>query len=308
MEANGKICVVCNFEGRAQESALVFSNVRRFRTLQFPVWRCRRCRSLHGPELPNIDEFYADYPIRKQKLDYFFRIWLRNILGRLQRIGFTKEHTLIDYGCNTGLWLTYLRSKGIKRVQGFDLYVSEYRQPAILSQKYDWVYSADVIEHVSNPKDFLAHLKELMKPDGKLVILTPNAEGIDLGRSDEFLHSLHQPFHTHILSKCGLSELGRQLGLTELAVDDRWYMDSWWPATSRRFIERLLSMSGNVLDTAYEPLRVSILLKNPSRLCGFFCGLLVDLFFGYFFWPKKKDHMMIVFKFNPEKQMMPPSK
>lgn len=291
-----KTCAVCHFAGRVEESALVFSNVRKFRTMQFPVWRCLSCRSHHGPDLPNIGEFYADYPIRKQRLDYFLKVWFQNILARLQRSGLTQENTLLDYGCNTGVWLTFLKSKGIKRVQGFDPYVREYRQQTTLNQKFDWVYSADVIEHVSNPKEFLSQLKELMKPDGKLVILTPNAEGIDLGRSNEFLHSLHQPFHTHILSKAALLELARQLGLKEFAVDDRWYMDSWWPATSRRFIERRLSMAGDTLDAAYEPVRVGRFLKNPNLLFGLF----VDLFFGYFFWPKKHDHMMIVFTLNRE--------
>jgi 2-polyprenyl-3-methyl-5-hydroxy-6-metoxy-1,4-benzoquinol methylase len=297
--SDSKKCNICDFEGHIDESKMVPCNVRKFRKLEFLVWRCPHCRSLHGPEINNLDSFYLDYPIRNQKLDYFLKSWFRNILKVLKLLGLTAEKTLLDYGCNQGLWLDFLSRKGMSRVYGYDSYVERFDWESISNRKYDFVYSADVIEHDSNPKEFLLKLKSLMAPGAKLVLLTPNAEGIDLNRIDDFLHVLHMPYHQHILSRAGLLRLATQLGLKEIFFCNRWYMDSFWPATSRRFIELYMSKAGNDLDSGYEPPRLKLFLKHPI--------LIFYLFFGYFLPSKKKDSMMLVFSAIEEPNPIPES-
>lgn len=287
-------CNICSYQGPEQglnqESKLVPCNVRKFKHFKFLVWRCPSCQSLHAPEIVDLKMFYEGYPIRNQKLDYFLKIWFGNIFTKLKRLGLTAQNSLIDYGCNSGLWLAFLQSKGMTSLEGYDPYVEKFSSGAVLNRQYDWVFSADVIEHDSSPKDFLIKLKGLMKPEGKLAILTPNASGIDLNQMDHFLHALHVPYHRHILSRSGLTSLAKEIGLKEICYEGRWYMDSWWPATSRRFIERLLLKGGNDLDAGYEPVRLNLFFKHPS--------LLFDLFFGYFLGSKKQDHMIVVFSLD----------
>jgi SAM-dependent methyltransferase len=287
IEMESRYCIVCGLYTSAAETQLVRCNVRKFHAEFFLVWRCMHCRSIHGPSDLDLDPYYKNYPIRSEKLDYFLRVWYQNILCRLQKLGISKYQSLLDYGCNQGLWLTFLKSKGFNDVSGYDSYVEHYQSLGVLNRTYDWVFCADVIEHDKNPQEFLRHLKQCLNPNGKIVILTPNADGIDINRPEEFLHSLHQPYHCHLLSHGGLTMLAEKLGLYEVHFDDRWYMDSAWPGTSQKLVEMLLEKSGNDIDAGYEPPRIDLFFKHPQ--------LIWYLFFGYFVKPKKKDHMMCVF-------------
>lgn len=53
--------------------------------------------------------------------------------------------------------------------------------PEVLSEKqelYDVVVMGDVIEHVNDPAAFLSFYKAFLKPDGIMVVCTPNAYGV----------------------------------------------------------------------------------------------------------------------------------
>jgi 2-polyprenyl-3-methyl-5-hydroxy-6-metoxy-1,4-benzoquinol methylase len=260
--------------------------VRRFRDRAFPVWRCRHCRSLHCEGVDDLASYYDDYPIRKQELDYFLRAWYRVVLQRLIDAGLKKKHRILDYGCSKGLFLLYLKQQGYLDCHGFDPYVDQFSSPQVLDEKYDFVVSLDVIEHDDNPRAFLARLRSLLASDGRLCIETPNAAGIDLGDTEEYLHALHVPYHIHILSQKGLEELSAACELERIRVYNRWYMDSWLPGTARRLFEPLMKYGGNDLDLGYEPPRMDLFFRHPS--------LFFNLFFGYFARSTKEDHMMMV--------------
>lgn len=281
-------CCLCGAMAAPAETASIRCNVRRFRERQFMVWRCAACNSLHSEPVNDLAAYYADYPIRNEKLDYFLRIWYGIILKRLRMLGLEKHHRFLDYGCNKGLFLRYLKEQGYLNGTGYDLYVPEFSNREALDQKYDFVISLDVIEHDPDPKAFFTTLQQLLAPAGTLVIETPNADGIDLKNPEEYLHALHLPYHVHLLSQRALQRLGEEGGLKQVATYLQWYSDAPWPATSRRLIERLLFFGGNDIDLGYEPPRIDLFFKHPS--------LIWDLFFGYLHRPRKTDHMMLAFK------------
>jgi long-chain acyl-CoA synthetase len=280
-------CAVCGKTGQATEVNLVRCNVRRYRNRQFHVWRCGGCQSLQTERVGNIAEYYRDYPIRQSKLDYFFRVWYGVVLKRLVKAGLQKGHSILDYGCNQGLFLDYLMERGYNNTHGFDPYVERFRSPHTLQRTYDWVISMDVIEHDENPQAFIERLGSLRNTTGRLCLTSPNAEGIDLSDTENNIHNLHVPYHVHILSQKGLIDLCRKEGLEPLYVFDHWYMDSWQPGTSRALFESLMEFGGNDIDLGYEPPRIDLFFKHPS--------LLWKLFFGFFQQPKKKDNMMVIF-------------
>lgn len=78
----------------------------------------------------------------------------------------------------------------------------------VTRHKYDVIYSIHVIEHTDNPVAFLVALKNLLLPDGRLIITCPNARTPNL----EIVRSDHQfsmtPYH--------LAALSQQAGLVPL--------------------------------------------------------------------------------------------
>lgn len=280
-------CPICLQTGAPAEVSPVRCNVRQFRDREFLVWRCAGCRSLHCESVDDLASYYDNYPIRKQELDYFLRAWYRVILRRLVKAGLGKEHQILDYGCSKGLFIQYLESQGYSNCFGFDPYVDRFKSTEVLKEKYDFVISLDVIEHDEHPRDFLGRLVALLKPHGRLCLETPNAEGILLTETEEYLHALHVPYHTHIFSQQALTDLSRHFRLERIAIYNRWYMDSWPPGTARRLFEPLMKFGGNDLDLGYEPPRLGVFFRHPS--------LFFHLFFGYFIPSQKRDHMMLLF-------------
>ncbi|MBK8869978.1 MAG: class I SAM-dependent methyltransferase [Elusimicrobia bacterium] len=280
-------CAVCGETSESAESRMVRCNVRQYRDQYFRVDRCAHCQSLQTQRVNNLAEYYANYPIREQKLGFFFRVWYGVILEDLVKAGLKKEHTILDYGCNQGLFLDFLRERGYVHSTGFDPYVPFYNNPATLQRQYDWVISMDTIEHDEDPVGFFRRLNGLRKSSGRLCVTTPRAEGINLKDADGHLHMLHVPYHVNVLSEKALVRIGREEGVDLVSRRDTFYMDSWQPATSYAFIASLMAYGGNDVDLGYEPPRIDLFFKHPS--------LLVKLFLGYFTDPKKKDHMTMVF-------------
>jgi hypothetical protein len=144
-----------------------------------------------------------------------------------------------------------------------------------------------VIEHVSAPQKQLHEFVKILEPQGHLCVQTPRADGIDLSNPEEHLHELHVPCHLHMYSEGTLIEHGARAGLSVRAIYRRWYVDSWAPFCSRRFIDLFMMAHGNDVDAAFDPPRVSVMLTTP-RL--WFYAL-----FGYFLPNNKTDTMMVVF-------------
>jgi hypothetical protein len=146
----------------------------------------------------------------------------------------------------------------------------------MLQQKYYCVVSQDVIEHVAEPWELLRTFAGLVEPGGVIAIGTPDAAAIDLSRSDEYIHALHQPFHGHSSKNAGSSTLeGWKL--------DRYYptmyINTLVPFINSRFIFHYLHCFDNMIDLFFEPVHL-----NSPKLWSL--QTLLYGFFGYFMAPK----------------------
>jgi SAM-dependent methyltransferase len=99
----------------------------------------------------------------------------------------------LDVGCATGALLAALRERGWA-AQGVELSAtqaeygrSRYSLPicagtleaaAFPTGSFDLVHASHLIEHLNDPGSFLGEAARVMKPDGLLVLTTPNAEGL----------------------------------------------------------------------------------------------------------------------------------
>ena len=271
-------CCVCLAETEDPETAQVRCNVRRFADEHFVVWRCAHCHSLHARDEVDLAKYYADYPFHefdRMPMNGMLRVMYRNQRGRLARFGVGAKTRLLDYGCGGGLFLSYLRESGYDAAVGYDEYHAEYSSPAVLQESYDAVLLQDVIEHVPDPRELVTTLHGLVRPGGMLFIGTPNAESVDLRDVEAGIHSLHQPYHRHVLSRTALCSLGSALGWTLEHCFGTMYSTPLGPFVNEAVVQHYFRCFDNNVDIALDPPRVdSWRLWTPKAL-----GLAL---FGYF--------------------------
>lgn len=255
----------------------------------FRVWRCATCRTIHCLEEVDLAHYYAGYPFGSMKLTWPFRIFYRHLTRRLTKHGFSRAHSLLDYGCGNGALVDYLRSRGFDRVVGYDPYGRHDRtgDPAVLrSGPFDFVLLQDVLEHVEDPGALLAEMAGQIAPGGLIYIGTPNANHIDLSRPAQFLNEVHVPYHLHIYTRETVEELGKRFGWTPIDFFNRAYHDRPWFGLNNRAAKQYQRLVGGTLDAVLLPVRPLKALTSP-RFLFYAC-------FGY--WLSFRSDMTVVFK------------
>jgi 2-polyprenyl-3-methyl-5-hydroxy-6-metoxy-1,4-benzoquinol methylase len=282
-------CNICGKEsGSDFEQASVRSNVRKFAAEQFAIWRCPHCKSIHARDEVDLAHYYADYPFHRLKdisVDWMLAAMYGNLLTRLKSAGLKQEHRILDFGCGSGLFIAYLRKQGYPNVFGYDEYSEKYADKSVLAEAYDCVTAQDVIEHVPEPQAFVRDMHAHTRSGGVIAIGTPNAEAIDLNDPEARVHTLHQPYHRHILSKQVLQTLGQDLGWELLRYYPTMYANTLVPAVNSAFVAHYFKCYDNNVDLAVEPIKMSsIRLWSPVTLA--------HALFGYF-WPPECDVMAV---------------
>ncbi|MFM9939184.1 MAG: class I SAM-dependent methyltransferase [Hyphomicrobiaceae bacterium] len=173
-------------------------------------------------------------------------------------IGPLAGRRVLEVGCDTGLFVGYLRDRhgaasvGVDvahkavaeaRKAGLDVRLGTLEQLALPPHSFDVICAYDLIEHVADPAGFLKEAASILAPGGIIVIETPNYDGLiyRLGRGLAQLplglavtragqKRLWPPFHVQYFNAASLSGIlaangftatnvqGRELASAELAV------------------------------------------------------------------------------------------
>jgi len=161
--------------------------------MQYSIWRCVHCDSLHAVEPQDLDKIYVDYPLQRQRLDIFTRATFRRRLYFLRNVGLRKSCSILDYGGGAGTFAQFLREAGFSKARSYDPHMPSEANPSTLDSRFDFVLVQDVIEHAEDPIAMLRQLKGLVVANGKLIVGTPDAEAINLDQPLTETWSLHQP-------------------------------------------------------------------------------------------------------------------
>lgn len=268
-----KICGYATDSPGPRDVGEARGNTERFRGTRFRLWKCPKCLSIHGVDPVDFRDIYSDYPLSKRRLDVFARGTLKSLLGRLERAGLSRTHSILDYGSGHGIFIEYLRQRGYADVIGYDPYVPAFAERP--SGQFDCVVANDVIEHVPDPRATVKECSELVRPGGLLYLGTADSEPVEMGDLEPHLMRLHQPFHRVIVTERTLHELGAETGFTLVRAYRRSYMDTLMPFSNYRFLDEFNKALGHDLDRAFDPDAGKIVLAKP--------GLLFYALFGYFF-------------------------
>jgi hypothetical protein len=133
-------------------------------------------------------------------------------------------------------------------------------------------------------------LHTLLAPGGLLAIGTPNASAIDLRNPEKYVHTLHQPYHRHILSKTALLRLGISFAWSLLRYHGSSYVNTRIPFINVRFLLHYLTCRDRTFDAAFEPVQPSLRMISPR---GLFLG-----FFGSLFAPETDVMVMYRYPFT----------
>lgn len=105
--------------------------------------------------------------------------------------------------------------------KGFDFRCADATSDADLGERFDRVFMGDVIEHVNDPAALLLFAKRHLRPDGKMLLTTPNpfAPRFRRHRSQRnTLYVMANLEHTRWVSISNMHELALRTGLEMTAL------------------------------------------------------------------------------------------
>jgi len=140
-------------------------------------------------------------------------------------LNFISGKEVLDCACGIGWGSCLIANGGAKSVVGVDLSPNAIESAQVFYSgeninyilgtvhdidsdiKFDLITSFETLEHVDDPIDFLKSLKTSLKPDGLLLLSTPNAFCFKYDKDKPY-----NPYHLHEYTKGELFQLLEQAG------------------------------------------------------------------------------------------------
>lgn len=120
---------------------------------------------------------------------------------------------LLDIGCGNGRYIKMMESLGWN-VAGIEMddaaaktgrdnwnlniFTGQAADAPFPQSSFDYVTASHLLEHLSNPIEYLATMIGFLKPGGKIIILTPNADSLTLKLFKNNCFLLQPPQHLHL--------------------------------------------------------------------------------------------------------------
>lgn len=231
-------CCVCG----GRDSALIASGYDfEYETSSdvFQAHRCLECGSVFLDPRPAVSEFARIYPPTYHSLsftetNYSFVHKIRSRLeaNRLLRYceGVPPDARILDVGCGDGFHLRLLREFGrstwtvegldvdsravaIARQDGATVHEGTVEEADLPENHYDVIYTLQTVEHVADPLEMLVAIRRILKPGGRLVIVTDNTDTIDFRLfKDRYWGGYHFPRHWNLFDRSSLDRLATRAG------------------------------------------------------------------------------------------------
>ena len=138
-----------------------------------------------------------------------------------------RDKVIADIGCGAGSFIDHISGLAKKiiaiepttmyqdslRNRGCEVYNYTSEAIATIPASVDFAVAFQVIEHVQNPRVFLAEILELLKPGGTLLIATPNIDDIMMKLlPDEFPSFFYRIVHRWYFDCISLTRSAQQAG------------------------------------------------------------------------------------------------
>ncbi len=140
--------------------------------------------------------------------------------------------SVLDYGCGTGDFVNYLRSKSVM-AYGYDPNIKfNLDSPDYLTNNFDWgvnkydiIFLWHVLEHTHDPFVLLQSLKKLLKKNGKIFIAIPNFKSFDSTYYRKYWAGYDLPRHLWHFSRKSIYQIAEQNNF-KIHTEKRLYLDA----------------------------------------------------------------------------------
>jgi len=220
----------------------------------FLAMRCNSCSLVYLNPRPNISEFEKIYPMNYHAYNFsekhygiVYKIRSRLEAKRLMRCceGLPVDARILDVGCGDGFHLNLLRSYGKKywTLEGIDIdkravemakksglivHCGSVESINLPQNTYDLAFMIQTIEHLEKPDEVLRGIRKLLKPGGKLVIVTDNTDSLDFRFfKRSYWGGYHFPRHWNLFNRNSLTKIAEKTDF-EVAVLGTQYSPVNW--------------------------------------------------------------------------------
>ena len=234
------VCCICETNGNSELAGKGADFEYHTSRDEFSAYFCRQCRLVYLNPRPVFEEFERIYPANYHAFefseeDFGFVFKVRRRLEAKRLLNWCKDlpdnARIIDIGCGDGFHLELLRDFGKKSwtLEGVD---ADARAAAVAEKKglnvrcgllenldlptasYDLAFLIMTIEHVADPAKLLRDVRTILKPGGKVVIVTDNIDSLDFNLfKDRYWGGYHFPRHWYLFSPASIEQLAKKVGL-----------------------------------------------------------------------------------------------
>jgi 2-polyprenyl-3-methyl-5-hydroxy-6-metoxy-1,4-benzoquinol methylase len=148
-------------------------------------------------------------------------------------VPYVSEGRLLEVGCGRGQYLERLKAAGWNCVgidfdaeavahaaaRGLDVRVGDLAAQRFADASFDTVLLSHVIEHLPDPHAVLRECRRILKPGGRVVLLTPNVRSLGHRAAGRHWIGLEPPRHLFVFSPSSLARVLVDCGFDDVAVD-----------------------------------------------------------------------------------------
>lgn len=181
------------------------------------------------------------------------------VLGKLAGILFYRDEipwsggeAALDVGCGNGKYVQKLsvlgwQARGVEFSQsaaqagldaGLDITLGTLEEAQFEDASFDLVSARHLIEHLSDPRQFMAEINRVLKPGGRLLIRTPNSKALGRHWFGANWYACDPPRHLILFSATNLGQLAAEFGLRQLTsktfTSPKIVLNSWDYRTGNR--------------------------------------------------------------------------
>ena len=211
----------------------------------FLAMQCNSCDLVYLNPRPDVSEFETIYPPTYHAFDFsekdFGLVYkIRSRLEAKRLLSWCKDlpddAQILDVGCGDGFHLKLLQKYGKKTWQlegvdvdkragqmaeksGLKVHLGSVETIDLPTDAYDLAFMIQTVEHIEKPFEILSAVREVLKPGGKLVIVTDNTDSLDFKIfKGSYWGGYHFPRHWNLFNKNSLARLAAKTGFETVEI------------------------------------------------------------------------------------------